>query len=59
MQPKPLIRTNYYTFNGKFIRAPKTPIMVIPIIKGVTPFSTHYNRAQKGPLAVIIEAIRF
>jgi len=32
--------------------------VVIPIIKGVTPFLTHYNKAQKGLLAVIIEAAR-
>jgi len=32
--------------------------MVLLITKGVTPFSVYYNRAQRGPLAVIIETVR-
>ena len=33
--------------------------MILPTAKGVTLFLAHYNRAQRGPLAVIIEAARF
>jgi len=32
--------------------------VILPTAKGVTPFSAYYNRAQRGPLAVIIEAAR-
>jgi len=57
-QLKPLIHANYYTLNGRFIRAPKAPTMVIPTTKGVTPFLAYYNKAQRGPLAAMIEAAR-
>jgi len=40
------------------MRASEAPIVVIPTIEGVTPFLAYYNRAQRGPLAVMIEAAR-
>jgi len=57
-QPKPLTRTNHYTLNGGPIKAPEAPTVIIPIIKGVTPFSAHHNKAQKGPLIAMIETTR-
>jgi len=57
-QLKPLTRANYCTLDGRPIRAPKAPTVVIPTIKGVTPFSAHHNRAQRGFLAAMIEAAR-